>query len=274
MEYDVKAMIRQRRSVRTFKKEPVKPETLQKLEAYLQQLDNPFGIPVEFRILDAKQYSLTSPVLVGESVYVGAKVKHIPQSELAFGYEFEKFCLYAEALGLATVMLASTMDRPAFEKAMEVDKESDEVMMLVSPIGYKAEKMSVRETMMRKSVKGDERMDFEKICFADSFDKSVCYEQAGIFADAVEMVRLAPSAINNQPWRLVLAGDKVHFYKNIVPQLTNRPLCDIQKVDMGIALAHFELTMAAEGKTCRLIIEDPQLAHPDGLEYIASYEID
>jgi len=274
MHYDVKAIIRQRRSVRTFKKEAVREETLQQLEAYLQQLDNPFGIPVEFRILDAGTYALTSPVLVGESVYVGAKVKHIPQSELAFGYKFEKFCLYAEAIGLSTVMLASTMDRPAFEKAMEVDKAADEVMMLVSTIGYKAEKMSVRETMMRKSVKGDERIAFEQICFDGSFDNPIDYEQAGIFADAVEMVRLAPSAINNQPWRLVLAGDKVHFYKNIIPQLSGRPLCDIQKVDMGIALAHFELTMAEQGKVCRLFIEDPQLAHPEDLEYIASYVVE
>jgi len=186
--------IKTRRSVRTFKKEAVREETLQQLEAYLQQLDNPFGIPVEFRILDAGTYALTSPVLVGESVYVGAKVKHIPQSELAFGYKFEKFCLYAEAIGLSTVMLASTMDRPAFEKAMEVDKAADEVMMLVSPIGYKAEKMSVRETMMRKAIKADERLPFEELFFRGTFDTPLTMDRAGKLAIPLEMVRLAPSA--------------------------------------------------------------------------------
>ena len=60
-------------------------------------------------------------------------------------------------------MLAATISRKAFEKAMEVG--DTEVMPAASPVGYPAEKKSIRETMMRKGLQADERMPFGKLFF-------------------------------------------------------------------------------------------------------------
>jgi len=57
-------------------------------------------------------------------------------------------------------------------------------------------------------------------------------------------VRLAPSAVNRQPWRMVVMDDVVHFYLQRAKSLGGGKL-DMQKIDMGIALCHFEL-MAKE----------------------------
>jgi hypothetical protein len=46
-----------------------------------------------------------------------------------------------------------------------------EVMPCVSPIGYPAQKMSLRETMMRKGIKADTRKDFSELFFDRSFEK-------------------------------------------------------------------------------------------------------
>ena len=105
-------------------------------------------MPITFRILDREKYGLSSPVILGAETYIGAKCKRQEHAELAFGYSFEKLVLFATTLGLGTACLAATLDRKAFEKAMDVAE--DEVMPAVTPIGYAAEKRSKRETLMRK----------------------------------------------------------------------------------------------------------------------------
>ena len=271
MDASVKDIIRRRKSVRTFSGEPLCPKDRQKLEGFFKTVDNPFAIPIGFRVLDAKKYGLSSPVIIGADEYVAAKVSRILQSEIAYGYSFEKFCLFAESLGIGTVMLAATISRGAFEKAMEV--EDTEVMPVANPIGYPSEKRSVREKLMRKGIKADERLPFDTLFFENSFAQSLSPERAGIFQDALEMTRLAPSAGNKQPWRAVVCGDRVHFYEKKAKAMQNNPLGDIQKVDIGIALAHFDLTLQEVGITGRFVVEDPGLETDDQTEYIVTYEV-
>ncbi len=64
------------------------------------------------------------------------------------------------------------------------------------------------------------------------------------YAAPLEAVRLAPSASNNQPWRLVLEGGppvRVHFFLERTPGYRRLTEVDLQRIDLGIALAHFEL---------------------------------
>ncbi len=272
MNTSVKDLIRSRRSVRTFGGAPLRSEDRQKLDAFLKTVDNPFHIPIEFRVLEAKEYGLSSSVIIGADTYVAAKVSRVPQSEIACGYSFEKFCLFAESVGIGTVMLAATISRSAFEKAMDV--RDTEVMPVASPIGYPAKKQSVREKLMRKGIRADERLPFDTLFFENSFAQSLSPERAGIFRDALEMTRLAPSAGNRQPWRAVVCGDRVHFYEKKTKAMQNNPLGDIQKVDIGIALAHFDLALKEAGAIGRFAAEDPGLGTDDQTEYIVTYEGD
>ena len=110
------ALIRERHSVRTFDGNALKETDRLLLECYISQLSNPFHIPVEFRLLDAKEHNLSSPVIVGAELYLAAKVKRQEHFELAYGYSFEALCLYAQSLGIGTVMLAATLSRGTFVK--------------------------------------------------------------------------------------------------------------------------------------------------------------
>jgi hypothetical protein len=84
-----------------------------------------------------------------------------------------------------------------------------EVMPLASPLGYPAEKKSIREGLMRKALKADERKPFGELFFERDFSHAL--PQTNPFASALELVRWAPSAANGQPWRAVVEGDNVHF---------------------------------------------------------------
>jgi hypothetical protein len=56
------------------------------------------------------------------------------------------------------------------------------------------------------------------------------------------MVRLAPSAKNKQPWRIVKdTSNHIHFF--IEKDSRTGRVLNYQKLDIGIAMCHFELTM-------------------------------
>lgn len=268
MSFSAKEMIKQRRSIRTFDGRPLSEEDRKYLADYVHEpLANPFHVPVEFRLLDAKEHQLSSPVIVEGNTYIAAKVKRAANCEIAYGCSFEKFCLYALSRGIGTVMLAASLSRAAFEKAMEV--MPDEVMPTATPVGYPASKKSIREGLMRKGLKADDRKPFDSIFFDKTFDRGLKKEDAGIFADALEAARWAPSAGNQQPWRAVADGKKVHFYE--AKTMKENSLGDVQKVDVGIALAHFDMVLEEEGITGSFVFADPKIPAPENTQYIVTF---
>jgi len=264
----IQELIRARRSVRSFDGRSLDEATKEKLLSC--DMENPYGIPVTVKFLSAKDHGISCPVVTDCDLYVGGRVKDVPKACVAFGFSFERFVLYAQSLGLGTVWLGGTMNREAYEKAMEL--ACDELMLCASPVGYPAAKMSMRESMMRKVIKADERTAFEELFFDEDFTTPLTKEKAEKFTPALEMVRLAPSAVNKQPWRVVVAGDTVHFYLVRSKGVGHGEKLDMQMIDMGIALCHFALTAEELGLEMAFVEEDPNLANCEG-EYIASYKL-
>ncbi|MDD6601580.1 nitroreductase family protein [Parafannyhessea umbonata] len=172
-------------------------------------------------------------------------------------------------MGLGTVWLAATIDRKAFERALGVG--ADEVMPAVSPIGYAAEKRSVRESLMRRNMRSDERAPFEELFFRGGFDHPLVEGEAGSLLRPLQMVRWSPSATNKQPWRLVFDGSKVHFYEHRTRGYARKSTGDIQKVDMGIAACHFQIAAEEAGLPGEFLKEDPGLRAPEDTDYVTTY---
>ncbi len=268
---NITELIKQRRSVRTYDGRILDENTKEQLLLFAKNIQNPFDIPVEFKFLDAKKDGLTCPVVSGTDLYVGAKIKNAPNNSVAFGYSFEAFVLYAQSLGLGTVWLGGTMNRAAFEQAMELSE--NEIMPCATPIGYTAKKMSMRENMMRRAIKADERLPFEDLFFDGAFNTPLLKEKADKFAEPLGMVRLAPSAVNKQPWRIVITDNTAHFYLKRTKGFGHERKLDMQMIDMGIALCHFALTAMENGLSINFVQDDPKLASNFEIEYIASYQI-
>lgn len=259
-------LVKQRRSVRSFSDRPISPALLQELRDYMNGIENPYGIPVRFVLLNAKEHGLSAPVISGGDWYIAAAVPAVPHAEEAFGYSFETLVLFAQSHGLGTTWIGGTMNRGSFERAMGLG--DGEQMLCVTPVGYPAEKPALREVMMRKGVKADTRLDFGEVFLDGSFRKSLTIERAGRLANALEAVRLGPSAVNKQPWRVVVTEDAVHFYAK-----TAKAMGAMQKIDMGIALCHFALTAADCGMETELRIADPGISAGGDVRYIASYVV-
>lgn len=252
-----------RKSVRTYDGRPLEEATLQKLKTFAAGAENPFGIPVTFVFLDAKAKGLSSPVLTGEPLYVAGKVPKVPYGDVACGFSMEALLLYAWSLGVGSVWIGGTMKRELFAAAAELGE--GERMPCVSPLGYPAAKRSLREAIMRRGVDADSRLPREKLFFQESFDTPLSAAD-----DLLELVRWAPSAVNKQPWRVILRNGAYHFYLKHDRGYVSDAVGDMQKIDMGIALCHFVLGAREKGLSPAVDVSDPAIAAPDGVEYIAS----
>lgn len=93
------------------------------------------------------------------------------------------------------------------------------------------------------------------------------------------MVRWGPSASNKQPWRIVHAGDAWHFYLQRTSGYGKDSLLgkligveDVQRIDMGIAMCHFELSAKELGLAGIWQNNEPGIKKPDqSTEYVVSW---
>jgi hypothetical protein len=93
------------------------------------------------------------------------------------------------------------------------------------------------------------------------------------------MVRIGPSASNKQPWRIIRDADPPVFHlflertKNYYEN--NRRmfgLMDIQRIDMGIAMCHFETSCREAGIAGAWAVNPPQgINLPPRTSYVATW---
>ena len=264
--YDV---VMARKSVRSFDGRALTAEDRAALEEFIGALTSPFAVPVRFRLLDAAEHGLSSPVLTGERLYVAGMVDPVPGAEEAYGYAFEKLLLFAQSRGIGSVWIGGTMKREVFERAAQL--APGERMPCVSPLGYPAAKRSVRETMMRKGIGADGRKKLGEIFFDGDFSTPLRAE--GTLEKLMEETRWAPSAVNKQPWRILRRDGLWHFYEKHDKGYVNDATGDLQRIDVGIAMAHFMLGAEDAGFTVTLCGEDPGLPLPPDTDYVASVRL-
>lgn len=266
---DMTEQIRSRRSVRTFDGRRLLPEDRARILEFAQSAGNPYGIGIAWKLLSAEDDRLSAPVIAGADTYIAGKMTRQPHAEEAFGYSFERIVLFAGSCGIGTTWIAGTMDRAAFERAMDLGE--NEVMPCVSPLGYPSDRMSVREILMRKGIKADSRLDYSELFFERDFTVPLTEKRAGDLGNALEMVRLAPSAVNRQPWRVVLEEDAAHFYEKRSRGYVSGDGWDIQKIDIGIAMCHFACGLEDANRAFDVTVCDPGISVPDGVCYVSTF---
>ncbi len=272
----IRNVIQDRKSVRTYKETSLKKEDKEKLQSYAAEVKGPFEAPLRLVLLDNKDIEKASGgklgtygVIKGASSYIAAATVNQDRAMEQLGYCLEKVVLYAASLGIGTCWLGGTFKRSQF--ADQIKLQEKELLPIVTPIGYPAEKRGMVESLMRKVAGSDHRKSWEEIFFLEGFDRTLSKEVAGEFAEALEMVRLAPSASNKQPWRIVKQGSSFHFYLQHAKGYGTAMGFDMQKVDMGIAMSHFEMALAEAGIEGRWVTEGQVPPAKEDTEYIISW---
>jgi hypothetical protein len=252
-------IIEKRYSCRTYNAAHIENQVLETLRGYAAgKQTGPFGIRSRFKIIAASKEDDNTLKGLGTygfikdaSGFIIGATQEVGYSLEDFGYLMEEIILYATDLGLGTCWLGGTFTRSNF--AEKISARDDEVIPAVTSLGYPADKVCKMDQRIRKAAGSDHRLPWEKLFFDSRFDVPLEYQAAGAYAKSLEMVRLGPSASNKQPWRILKDGQHWHFYLQRTPGYRDNDfqkmlkIADLQRIDMGIAMCHFELTAREQG---------------------------
>ena len=282
MEYSrsIIEIIKERSSRRSYTPQPVEAKKLGALSDCFAALEGPFGGKARFVILDTAGWGEgkinalgTYGTMQGARLFIVGIIRRGEHDMEDFGYQFEKIILRATDLGLGTCWIGGIFNRSRF--ADKAGVREDEVLPAISPLGYPTQKRSVTDSIIRWSAGSRNRSPWRQLFFHGSFEMALPEGAAGRYLDPLEMLRLGPSASNRQPWRVVKEQGRDIFHLYLRRSKGYDKLIkavDLQRIDMGIAMSHFELTARELGLGGRWEKLAPSLNPlPERTEYIRSW---
>ena len=286
--HKIEDIIRMRYSCRSYRETPLSTNDRLNLSEFVSQKNKgPFGSSARFTLFAAESSDSTELKGLGTygfirkpAAFVAGVVNESQMNPEDFGYSMEKIILNATKMGLGSCWLGGSFKRSGF--ALKAKITADEIIPAVASIGYITEKKTVTDMVLdgvlSNSARSRKRKGADELFFGSSINKLNINFNEG-YGRALEMIRLAPSAMNIQPWRVVKEDEKniFHFflersasYTRVIKLLRYE---DLQRIDMGIAMCHFEFTAIESGLKGMWINASPvALKAPVGWEYSITWD--
>lgn len=170
------------------------------------------------------------------------------------GYTVENLVLGMTAMGINTCWIGGQVKKEHLRDFMDTQENLKPAMVI--SFGYAAD----MEQQFRKSI---DRVKRKSVA-----DLIIEGEPGDIWKNILEAVRLAPSAVNSQPWRFAFTDQGVHVYCVKRSPLTKWIYKRLNWVDVGIALSH--LKIAAEHYGMQVEFEKMSQAKQKGYHYVMS----
>jgi hypothetical protein len=206
-----------RRTVRQFIPQPLSSAQLDEINAYIGGVKQLDGQKARFEIVSSVSGNNKAPH------YILAYCEDSAAAYINVGYILQKVDLYAQSRGLGSWWIG--MAKPG-------DKAAQHDFAIMLALGNTS-------VPPRSGEKDFTRLGIREISDTDNA--------------VAHAARVAPSAVNTQPWMLNFKTDSVlinykgrGLMKGILKKKMN-------KIDIGIVTAHVELALAHDGKTVKSI---------------------
>ncbi len=236
-------MIYKRKSVRKYTAEKVDGQTLCQIQEFIAQA-KPLYPELKTRIEFVDRAQIKSPFPWTPPHAVVAYGEDGDGAYENAGFILQQIELYLETLGLGVCWLG--MGKP------DVSAESDEndglKYLILLGFGHPNEPLFRSPAQFKRKTLAE---------IADSVD------------ERLEAARLAPSSVNSQPWYFTHEGEHLHVYCR-TKGLLNRILGNMNRIDMGIALAHLYVE---HGEGFRFTMEDGETGLK-GYRYTGTISLD
>ena len=196
-------------------------------------------------------------ILGSYGTIVGAKIaiafigninnRHIPEE---IGYFGEGIVLEAGALGLSTCWMTGTFSPKGIGELVTI--KNDEKVFAVTPVGIPSESKSLTEGFLSGFGRSHQRKPLSAM-----FTGIAENEWPEWFKPALESARLAPSAMNRQPWHFILESHSITISapKSKVDKYSST------RLDCGITMLHLEVAALNQGIKGRWeLLEAPLVA--------------
>ncbi len=173
-----------------------------------------------------------------------------PSVQEEVGYTGEGIILEATALGLNTCWVAGFFRPESVASLVEIS--NNERVLAVTPVGYARRFESLEEKLMTGFGRTHKRLQTSKLVSGLGIEKLPGWIRASL-----EAARLAPSAVNRQPWGFNIEDDGIRVFVR-----TGGPEFNVSKrLDCGIAMLHIEVAALDFG--CKgewEFLQSPQVA--------------
>jgi nitroreductase len=270
---DIIEIIKKRKSCRTYSQVALTPAVKKNIESFIIKDSKGFeNEVVNFRIVEKnnadKQMKLDYGIIKGHNTYILGTTKSVAASRVNYGYLMEKILLKATEMNLSTCWIGA-FDSNYFN---EVSVEDGFQIPSIVIVGYSDTKPTYQDKFLRFSVKASKRQSWDKMFFNYKLKTPLTPESVKKYSDSLEMVRLAPSSGNTQPWRVFFDETlkEFHFYKKVISK--RYELTGVHDIDLGIALCHFELTSMQNGLSGSwLNLKQENIKSIDDLQYIMTW---
>jgi nitroreductase len=284
MQQPIAELINARYSCRMYRDEPIAADVQRQLADFVAATAvGPFGSQARFAVVAASPDDRQALKKLGTYGFIkgatGFLVGAVPRGARDcedYGFLLEQAVLRATDLGLGTCWLGGTFTKSRFAARLG-GLEGGEIMPAVVALGYPGDDGAGR---IREREAGSRRLPASSLFFQERMGEPLDLQATGDYASVLEGVRMAPSATNKQPWRIVRRGDDWHFYVQRnkgygkgSALFTVLRLADLQRVDLGIAMCHFELAARELGPTGTWAVDEPDLGTLGrGVEYTATWK--
>lgn len=266
--------IRKRKSSRTYNQLLLSPADKTELEKFI--FENRKGINnevIEFSIVEREdsdnQLKINYGMIQGHKTFVLGASRANPDSRLNYGYLMEKVVLKATEMGIGSCWVGY-FDQSYFKEIiLEAGFEIPSILI----VGYAQEKQSAGERLVRLTIKANKRKEWDQLFFNYQTKLPLNPEQISKYTDSLEMLRLAPSSGNTQPWRIFYdeTTAEFHFFKKSINKRYEE--MGLHDIDLGISMAHFELTSISNELSGEWIKNDwDSLSSVADLHYFMSWK--
>ena len=226
-----------RRSRRSYNPNPIDPQLLNNIDEFCER----FRPYTDARaILVSQQVNKAFRGIIGPSgapafiAFLGNVGDNHVQEKI--GYVGEAVVLEATSLELSTCWVGGFLRKGMIEKLVNAD--SNEEVFGLTPIGYAKESESLKERVMTGFGGSHRRKSLSKLVEGlpeeDWPDWTV---------GVLEAARLAPSAMNRQPWIFYIGVDSITISTNE----TGHNFSLSKRLDCGIAMLHLEVAALNQG---------------------------
>lgn len=208
-----------RKSIRKFQMEPVNPSVLSGIFSFMDQMEPLFpGIKIKLEIVDnlEKKNQMKGLFRVEAPCYLLLYSEKKEKSELNAGYIMEQISLYLTTKGVGSCFQGMTKKKN--------DVPEDGMYFVIALAFGRAAGPLLRQGYNAK------RLSMEELCV---------YKERPLtwVKEILEAARLAPSSVNNQPWRFVVYENRLHVF--VKKPVSSKVLWfRFLEFDMGVMLAN------------------------------------
>lgn len=244
-----------RKSTRRYRLEPLSETLLNKIKQFPDSIPSLYeNTGIRFDVLPRKIYEDTHKKISVKAPYYLVITSYPEHGYLEnAGYMGELFVLELTKLGLGTCWMGS-----AEPQGLHTVNGQYCISIAFGTMAFGGQ--------FRHSVN-----DFQRKRISDYilYGSDNCNSK---LLDLIQAARLAPSAMNGQPVRYLVQGNKIHVYRKLSFWKQKNAGANIQRIDVGIALAN----MVSAGNTLRTSVyfcKEPDIPAIRSMVYVTTAHV-